>query len=124
MSPWPASVIEYLHLCEVDAVIIQFKPAFIDRPEIWMQYYVAIVGYDEGVTIHAKLIRQRKLADVVDWHVCASHAEQRVIRCMCHVVAIVLAIEHRRTHRSQQPVFLPGGSIQGGRVLLNVLILV
>lgn len=76
-----------------------------------MQYYVAVVGYDEGVTVHAELVWQRKLANVVDWHVRAGYAEQRVIRCICHVVTIALAIEHRRTHRNQQLVFLPGGSI-------------
>lgn len=30
--PWSASVVKYLHLREVDAIIVQFELAFGDRP--------------------------------------------------------------------------------------------
>lgn len=120
--PWFATIIKYLHLCKIDAVIIQFKPAFVDWSEIWMQYHVTVVRHNESITIHAEFVRQRKFADVVDRHVCTGYAEQCVIRHICHVVSIALAFEHRGAHRSQQSIFLPLGGIQGGRVLFNVLI--
>lgn len=122
--PWSASVVEYLHLREVDAVIVQFKPAFVHRPEIGMQYYVAVVRYNEGITVHTEFIWQRKFTDVVDWHVRASNTEQRVVRRICHVVGIVTVTEYWSAHRNQQTIFLPSGSVQRGRVLFNIFILV
>lgn len=86
-----------------------------------MQYHVAIVGHNESVTVHAELVWQRKLADVVDRHIRAGNAKQRVTRRICHVVAIALAIEHRCAYGSQQPIFLPGGGVQSRRIFLNVL---
>lgn len=77
-----------------------------------MQYYIAVIGYNKGVAIHAEFVRQRKFADIVNRHVCAGHTEQCVIRRICHVVA--LTIKHRCAHGSQQPVFLPGCGVQGG----------
>lgn len=122
--PWFASIVEYFHLREIDAIIVQFKPAFVDRPEIWMQYHVAVVRYNEGITVHTEFIWQRKFTDVVDWHVRTSNPEQCVIRRICHVVVIDIMIEYRCAHRSQQSIFLPSGSIQGRWVLFNVLVLV
>lgn len=54
--PWSAPIIKYLHLREVNAVIIQFKSAFVDRPEIWMQYHIAVVRHNEGVTVDAEFV--------------------------------------------------------------------
>lgn len=75
-----------------------------------MQNHVAIVGDDEGVSVHAELVRQSELADIVDRHIRASHAEQ--IRHACIIVAIAPAIEHGRAHGREQSVFLPGGRVQ------------
>lgn len=66
-----------------------------------MQYYVAVIGHDEGIAVHTELIRQRKLADVVDRHIRASHAEQLVLHHVCLVVAAAPMIEHRCADGSQ-----------------------
>lgn len=87
-----------------------------------MKYYVAVVGHDKGITVHAEFVRQGELADVVDRHVRTSHTEQ--IRHAPLMVAIRLAVEYGRTDRGQQPVLLPSGGVEGGRVLLNVFVLV
>lgn len=87
-----------------------------------MQYHIAVVRHDEGVAVHAEFVRQRELADVVDRHVRAGHAEQ--IRRTCLIVAVALAIEHGRAHGSEQSVLLPGGGVQNGRVFLDILVFV
>lgn len=88
-----------------------------------MQYHVTVIGHDEGVAIHTELIRQCELADVVDRHVRAGHAEQLVLRHTCFIVAAAPMIKHGCAHRSQQSIFLPGSRVQDGRILLNVLVL-
>lgn len=89
---------------------------------IRVQYHVTVVGHDEGVAVHAELVRQREPANVVDQHVRAGDAEQ--IRRTLFVITIILAIEHGRAHRGQQSVFMPEGGGQNGRVLLDVFVLV
>lgn len=74
-----------------------------------MQYHIAVVGHDESITVHTELVRQRELADVLDRHVRTGHAEQ--IRRAPLIVAISLAVEHGRTDRDKQSVFLPFGSV-------------
>ena len=73
--PRLAFVVKYLYFRKIDAIIVQFKLAFVIWPEVWMQYHIAIIGYNKGVAIHAEFIWQRKFANVINQHVCASNAE-------------------------------------------------
>lgn len=88
-----------------------------------MEYHVAIVGYYKGVAVHAELVRQRELPDVVNWYIRTGHTQQ--MRNSRPVVASVpFTVEHGRADRGEESVFLPGGGVQRRRVLANVLVLV
>ena len=73
--PWLAFIVKYLYLRKIDAIIVQVKSAFVIWPEVWMQYYIAVIGYNKGVAIHAEFIRQCKFTNIINRHICASHAE-------------------------------------------------